>query len=263
MKTIKIYQVDAFTSRVFGGNPAAVCPLDAWLEDDIMLKIAAENNLSETAFFVKVGSIFHIRWFTPTTEVDLCGHATLATAHVLIHHLGFENDQIDFVCKVGSISVSRVDDDLQLNFPVDILRDVDVPTLVSSQFGEISIEAFAGKYDLLVVLEDEDLVVQLDLDLAKIALLKEYRGVIFTAPSQNVDFVSRVFAPQSGINEDPATGSAHCTLTAFWAKRLGKSTLVAKQVSARGGDLTCTLQNDRVLIQGKAVTYLIGEIFFN
>ena len=258
---IPIYIVDAFTKEVFKGNPAAVCPLPKWVPEDIMQKIAFENNLAETAFFVKEENHFYIRWFTPTTEVKLCGHATLATAHVLIEHLGFNEDAITFDCKSGLLKVNKVKGKLQLDFPKGDIKPSKLSFQSEKLFGIKHKEVFNADPDLILVFENENEVLSIKPDLKRIADLP-YRGINVTAPGIDVDFVSRFFAPGSGIDEDPVTGSAHTNLTPLWAKKLNKSYLTAKQVSPRGGDLICELAGERVLISGNAVTYSIGEIIF-
>lgn len=259
---LQIFQADAFTGQQFKGNPAAVVPLETWLPRETMQAIAAENNLAETAFFVKSGDAFDLKWFTPTVEVDLCGHATLATAKILYDFLGYTDDEIRFDTNSGRLTVQRNGDLLTLDFPAD------VPELVSPTFhdeltaalGTEPLEVYTGKTDLLAVLENEAAVAALQPDFRTLARIKA-RGVIVTAPGDAVDFVSRFFGPQSGIDEDPVTGSAHTTLTPFWAKKLGKLQLTARQISPRGGDLWLELLGDRVLISGRAVVYLKGEIF--
>lgn len=257
---MKIYQVDAFTDQIFSGNPAAVIPLDEWLDDDVMQQISEENNLSETAFFVKEpGGNYHIRWFTPKTEVDLCGHATLASAHVLCEHLNFEGEKIIFHSKSGELTVQKKDNIYWMNFPSNPPKPVPVPKLLPEAMGTIPIYTGVNT-DLLVLLQDEETVKTLKPDFRLLERM-DVRGVIATAPGESCDFVSRFFAPAMGINEDPVTGSAHTVLAPFWAKRLGKETLSARQISKRGGDVTCFLKADRVEIGGSAVTYMTGDIF--
>lgn len=258
---IPIYQVDAFSSQVFGGNPAAVCPLESWLPNDLMQKIALENNLAETAFFVQeTDTRFHIRWFTPTVEVDLCGHATLATAHVLFTELGYEHEVIEFFSRSGILTVQKQDDLLELNFPADEIKEVEPLPALNECLGVNILHTYRGKSDYMVVLENETLVLELRPDLRQMATI-EARGIIATAKGSKVDFVSRFFGPQSGIDEDPVTGSAHTTLTPYWAEQLGKTELTAWQISPRKGELWCKLEGDRVKIAGKAVLYLKGQIF--
>jgi PhzF family phenazine biosynthesis protein len=256
-----IYQVDAFTEKVFGGNPAAVIPLEIWLPDETLQQIAMENNLSETAFYVKEGETYLLRWFTPTAEVDLCGHATLATAHVLFQHEGFKGKDITFYSeRSGVLTVSKQGDELILDFPVDDVKEIQLSTDLLDCFIPSAQLAYRGKSDVVLVFEKEEDIRTLQFDLSKIAKIPA-RGVIATAPGQAVDFVSRFFAPQVGVPEDPVTGSAHTSLVPIWAEKLGKTIFTAKQLSARGGTLNCELQGDRVAIGGKAVTYLVGKIF--
>ena len=257
----KLYQVDAFTDKVFSGNPAAVCPLDHWLQDDILQKIAMENNLAETAFYVKQGDLYEIRWFTPTVEVDLCGHATLAAAFVLFN---FENHQGNIVHfyspRSGALTVLKKDSLLTLNFPTDTFQQVELSDEITDSFSITPKLAFRGKTDLLLIFNNEEEIMKIIPKYNKISNLKG-RGVIITAKGDKVDFVSRFFAPQSGINEDPVTGSAHTTLTPYWANQLGKNELTAIQLSERRGYLQCTYLNERVELSGHAKLFLIGEIF--
>lgn len=257
---INLYQVDAFTNKLFGGNPAAVCPLEKWLDDQTMQNIAMENNLSETAFFVENKGKFHIRWFTPNKEVDLCGHATLATAHVIYNHLHHQSDEIHFDSKSGILKVKKHADSLVLDFPADEIQETETPqTLIDVIGGEQPKITFKGVSDYMMVIESE---AQLRALWPDFKLLKEVeaRGLIITAPGDKVDFVSRCFYPAYGIDEDPVTGSAHTTLTPYWAMKLGKNELKARQLSDRGGELICRLKNDRVELVGNAVTYLTGQI---
>ncbi|HET6225272.1 MAG TPA: PhzF family phenazine biosynthesis protein [Bacteroidia bacterium] len=260
---LKIYQVDAFTENIFGGNPAAICPLDNWLPDETLQKIAMENNLAETAYYVKKNNVYEIRWFTPTVEVDLCGHATLASAHVLYQHENYTADQIEFFSpRSGKLTVTKNIDLLTLNFPSDKMEKINVPEELTKGFDQQPSEVWKGKTDYLFVYNNEKQIQNLKPNLPELAKWK-VRGVITTAKGEKSDFVSRFFAPQSGIDEDPVTGSAHTTLTPYWAERLGKKELSAIQLSARKGHLTCKFLNDRVEISGKAKTYLIGEIFLD
>lgn len=260
---LPLYQIDAFTDRVFGGNPAAVVPLASWLPDALLQRIAAENNLSETAFFVPqedAGNHFHLRWFTPTNEIDLCGHATLAAAHVLFHELGNGAPEIRFTSAGGELVVRRDGDLLELDFPARPATPASGDLKVIDALGLHGVRASMLKSrDLLVVLESEADVRALRPDFPALCEM-DYFGVCVTAPGDDVDFVSRFFAPRQGINEDPVTGSAHCTLTPFWAERLGRNELIARQVSARGGDLRCRLDGDRVRIAGESRCYLRGKI---
>jgi PhzF family phenazine biosynthesis protein len=257
----KIYQVDAFSEIVFGGNPAAVIPLKEWLEDEILQKIALENNLSETAFYVEQEGKFLLRWFTPKVEVDLCGHATLAAAHVIFEHEDFRGEIVNFFSpRSGKLNVKKSSKGLTLDFPTDtVARDTLSKDLLDC-FKEKPLEAFRGKTDVVLVFEKEEDIQQLQFDLSKIELIHA-RGVIATAKGENVDFVSRFFGPQVGVPEDPVTGSAHTTLTPIWAEKLAKNKLTAKQLSPRGGELTCELLGERVEITGKAVTYMEGRVF--
>ncbi len=260
--TIPVYQVDAFTTDIFHGNPAAVCPLEQWLPDDIMQKIAAENNLAETAFIVPEGEDYHIRWFTPGVEVALCGHATLATAFVYFNLLGYSREIIRFNSKSGWLEVTKEGDGkLTLDFPAD-------PPSIQTNFPEAVFEGlkikpttvWKGKFDYLVELEDEQSVSALQPDFRIISTIPS-RGLIATAKGDTVDFVSRCFFPQSGIDEDPVTGSAHCLLTSYWNMKSGKSDFKAIQLSSRKGWLDCRLKGDRVLMTGNAVLFLKGEIY--
>ena len=256
----KIYQIDAFTDKVFSGNPAAVCPLNEWLSDEIMQKIAMENNLAETAFFVKTDNQYQIRWFTPTIEVDLCGHATLAAAFVLFNYENYNENIIHFYSpKSGELTVTRKDKLLALNFPADIFRQVELSCEITDCFNIEPKFALKGKTDFLLVFRNEEEIRKIIPNFEKISKL-ESRGVIVTAKGDKVDFVSRFFAPQLGINEDPVTGSAHTTLIPYWAKQLDKSELTAIQLSDRQGFLQCKYLNERVEISGQGKLYLIGEI---
>ena len=257
---IKLYQIDAFADKVFSGNPAAVCILDKFLDKKLMQRIAAENNLAETAFIVKKDNNFEIRWFTPSIEVDLCGHATLASAYVLYEYYNFQFDKIKFYSIAsGILTVKRENDFLTLDFPTDIYKKIDIPKVFIEAFGIEPVEAYKGKTDYLIIFPSQKDIENLkpDLNLIKSA---GGRGVIVSAKGNETDFVSRFFAPQVGINEDPVTGSAHTTLIPVWAKKLNKNILTAKQLSKRQGNLKCKYFGDRVEISGKAVTYLIGEI---
>lgn len=256
---LKIYQIDAFTERLFGGNPAAVVPLEKWLPDSLMQKIAMENNLSETAFFIVSGEKFHIRWFTPATEVNLCGHATLASAHVIFNHLNYNNKEMEFKSRSGILKVKNENGLIVLNFPASYLNEIDIPENMEQAFGLKPEKYFEGTEDNMLVFNDEDEIKNLQPDFSYIKTLGT-RGIIVTAPSEEFDFVSRFFAPQQGIDEDPVTGSAHTMLIPYWSARLGKQHLKAKQISARGGILYCTFLGERVEIGGKAITYFAGNI---
>jgi PhzF family phenazine biosynthesis protein len=256
---LPIYHIDAFTDKLFCGNPAAVVPLSEWLSDETMLHIAAENNLAETAFYVKNDAGFDLRWFTPTIEVDLCGHATLAAAYVIFNIQGEEREQISFFTRSGELNVTRSDDWFTLNFPIDHYQIAVPPPALVESINTNLMEVYKGKTDYLVVLDSEEEVKNLDFDIIVLSTIPA-RGIIVTASGEDVDFVSRFFAPQSGIDEDPVTGSAHTTLIPYWAEKLSKKILTAKQLSKRGGYLKCELADDRVNITGQARLYLQGEI---
>ncbi len=257
---ISIYQVDAFTNERFKGNPAAVCPLDSWLPAAVMQNIAAENNLAETAFIVPAGNEYEIRWFTPTVEVDLCGHATLASAYVLFNELGFSGDQINFIShRSGPLSVTKNGSILALNFPIDTLSELPLKPAFAIGLSQAPRAVFKGKTDYLFVYDSEAEILALQPDFVALKA-HAVRGIIVTAPGETTDFVSRFFGPACGVNEDPVTGSAHTTLVPYWASILGKTELTARQLSQRTGDLTCNLMGDRVEIAGEAVLYLRGEI---
>jgi PhzF family phenazine biosynthesis protein len=254
---IPIFQVDAFSGELFAGNPAAVCPLESWLDDTLMQNIAAENNLSETAFFVPKEDRFELRWFTPAIEVKLCGHATLASAHVLFRHLGYQGNKINFISKSGELIVTRSGDLLSLNFPAAKSSPVDIPPGLSEALGKTPKETH-GAFDLLALFDSQDDILALKPNFDLLSRL-DSRGIIVTAPGKDCDFVSRFFAPRVGVNEDPVTGSAHTILIPFWSRRLGKKKLHARQLSRRGGELFCEDLGERVLISGRAVTYMVGE----
>ncbi len=258
---IPIYQIDAFTEAPFGGNPAAVCPLDSWLADDVLQAIALENNLSETAFFVTQGDHYHLRWFTPALEVELCGHATLATAHLILNRLSPDLPQVTFKTLSGELRVQRAGDGLAMDFPsLAPAAALPPPSGLIAALGAAPRESYPirkvhnAPYWLLVF-ETEAQVAALSPKFAAMGA-----NVIATAPGDTADFVSRFFAPMSGIDEDPVTGSAHCTLAPYWAERLGKSELAARQISARGGDVGCRLAGDRVILTGTCAFYMAGEI---
>ena len=255
-----LFQVDAFADRLFAGNPAAVCPLARWPDEGVLQAIAAENNLSETAFLVGSGSEYQLRWFTPVAEVELCGHATLASAFVLFEHFGVEGE-VGFETRKGRLTVRRGEEGrLQMDFPALPAEPCDPPGRLLEALGGAPTEVRLAD-DYLVCYEVEEEVRGLRPDFSALAGL-EARGVIVTAPGSDCDFVSRFFAPQLGVPEDPVTGSAHCTLTPYWAERLGKARLRARQVSTRGGELWCELLGERVAIAGRAVLYLSGSIRF-
>jgi len=260
---LPIYQIDAFTDSVFAGNPAAVVPLESWLPDATLLSIAAENNLAETAFFVPQGDGYELRWFTPTVEVDLCGHATLASAFAIATILEWGSNRITFTTRMaGVLTVTRDGDLYTLDFPSrPPVPLAEAPAGLVEALGGPQPVAVLKSRDLLVVYEDEATVRALSPDMSVLARVDAFATCV-TAPGRDgVDFVSRFFAPGGGVPEDPVTGSAHCTLVPYWAERLGKTRLEARQVSARGGALACELAGDRVKMGGKAVLYMEGSIF--
>lgn len=259
IKTMKIYQIDAFSIQVFKGNPAAVVPLEDWLSTETMQQIAAENNLAETAFFVKEENHFHIKWFTPTVEIELCGHATLASAFVIYNYLNYDKREIHFTCQVGDLFVTRNEDWITLNFPSIETQPAKAPEILAQAIGTHPLAFYDSKSKYVALLEDEDAVQNCQPDFALITQLE--KSLIITAKGKNVDFVSRFFAPQLGVNEDPVTGSAHCVLIPFWSKKLNKTELTAMQLSQRTGFLKCRYLGDRVEMSGQAVCYLVGEIF--
>jgi PhzF family phenazine biosynthesis protein len=256
---VPLYKVDAFTSRVFAGNPAAVVPLEGWLDDGLLQAIAAENNVSATAYIVGGRGRYQIRWMTPTTEVALCGHATLASAWVVCNELEPGKDSVTFDSKSGPLVVAREGDLLALDFPSGPPEPATaaLPALTEA-LGRAPREAWAAR-DYMAVFDSADDVRDLRPDMARLAALDHF-GVIATAPGQGVDFVSRFFAPSEGIPEDPVCGSAHCTLVPYWARRLGKARLNARQISSRGGELECEDRGERVRIAGRAVKFLEGVI---
>ncbi len=257
---IPIYQIDAFTSAVFSGNPAAVCPLKEWLDDGMLQAIAQENNLSETAFFVPVEDGYHIRWFTPVAEVDLCGHATLASAFVIFNTTSVSGTKVTFSSRSGPLTVSKEGDLLSMDFPSQPPRPCETPADLLEGLGKAPLEVLCSE-DFFVVYSKEREVRQLTPDTARLKSL-DRRGVIVTARGDEADFVSRFFAPKYGIPEDPVTGSAHSALTPYWSAKLGKKDLKARQVSNRGGELFCSDRGKRVLIAGRAVKYMEGKIAF-
>jgi PhzF family phenazine biosynthesis protein len=257
---LPFFQVDAFANRVFGGNPAGVCPLDSWLDYDVMQAIAAENNLAETAFFVAGPDRYHLRWFTPTTEVDLCGHATLASAWVLFEKLGISADEVAFDTRSGVLVVKKDAGLLSMNFPSRPGAPAQAPAALIAGLACGKPAEVLKARDYMVVLDSEDAVRALKPDFSGLAKVDTW-GIIATAPGRDADFVSRFFAPGHGVPEDPVTGSSHCTLVPYWAKRLGKARLTAHQVSARGGELFCEDLGARVSIAGRAALYLEGSIY--
>ncbi len=258
---LQIFQVDAFTSRPFGGNPAAVVPLEAWLPEETMQSIALENNLSETAFFVREGDGYGLRWFTPTFEIDLCGHATLATAYVIFEVLGSFENVLRFQTKSGELTAERIGERLVMDFPSRPPVACDVPPGLLEAIGKEPIEVLRSR-DYFLVYESEQDILDIRPNFSRLAEIPTH-AVVVTAKGESSDFVSRFFAPEAGINEDPVTGSAHCNLIPYWADKLGKTQMFARQLSARGGELFCELAGDRVKIGGNAVTFLKGEIYVN
>jgi len=259
--TIPLYQIDAFAEEVFQGNPAAVCPLREWLADERMQAIAAENNLSETAFFVPGAEPgdYDLRWFTPAAEVDLCGHATLASAYLILSRLAPDLDAVRFSTLSGILEVCRDGDRLAMDFPARPPGVYDPPPGLIEALGAEPEGVLASQRDAMAVYGDEATVRSLAPDIRGLAAIGR-EGVIVTAPGDDCDFVSRFFAPALGVDEDPVTGSTHCTLTPYWAERLGKTELHARQVSARGGNLYCRALGERVRIAGRARLYLEGTL---
>ncbi len=255
---LTMYQVDAFAEQVFSGNPAAVCPLKTWLSDNLMLSIAAENNLAETAFFVEEGSGFRLRWFTPVAEVDLCGHATLAAAYVLFQQLAYKGETIRFDTRSGTLDVKRDGEVYSMDFPATVPVACVPPKALLEGLGR-NPERVLKAFDYIAQFESEEAVRSLKPDFAKLVEL-DLRGVCVTAPGKDCDFVSRFFAPKVGVNEDPVTGSAHCELTPLWSQLLGKTKLHGIQVSRRNGHVHCNLQADRVILSGQAALYMTAQI---
>jgi len=256
---LPLYQVDAFAGRVFAGNPAAVCPLEAWLPEETMQAIAEENNLAETAFFVPRGEDFDIRWFTPVREIDLAGHPTLATAHVICTELAPGREQVRFHTRIGDeLVVARRGDRYEMDFPARPPAPREGLGDVAGALGAEPREVLAAR-DGFAVFASEAEVRALAPDMARVAAI-DVLGIIATAPGEDCDFVSRFFAPGAGVPEDPVTGSAHCTLIPYWAERLGKRKMFARQLSRRGGEIFCEHRGERVGIGGRAVSYLTGQI---
>jgi PhzF family phenazine biosynthesis protein len=255
---LNLYQIDAFAKNIFEGNPAGVCPLDEWLEDNIMQKIANENNLSETAFFVEENNKFHIRWFTPSNEVDMCGHATLASAYIIFEILNYKKDEIIFNSKSGILKVTKDNDKFKMNFPIQEIIKCNMPNNIIKAFETKPIECYKSM-DYILIFENEEDIINAKPNLE---LLKDIdtRGIIITSKSKKYDFINRFFAPKYGIDEDPVTGSAFTQLIPYWNTILNKDIFIAKQVSQRGGEVFCKLQNDRVEISGYAMKYLEGVI---
>jgi len=261
MKTVKIYQVDAFTSERFKGNPAAVCIFNQWPDDTVMQQIAEENNLAETAFIINKEGQYHIRWFTPASEVALCGHATLASAYVLFSFYEKQAENLTFQSlHSGILGVTKSGNRLELDFPADQTKPVSLPDIIAAGLNSTPVEVYKGRTDYLLVYNQQEEIEALQPDFYKLGQ-SGARGIIVTAPGRDVDFVSRFFAPDVGVNEDPVTGSAHTTLTPYWSARLGKKSLTARQLSRRSGSLFCTHKGNRVSIAGEAVLYLTGEIY--
>ncbi|KTC96602.1 PhzF family phenazine biosynthesis protein [Legionella erythra] len=260
MKTLKIYQVDAFASSLFRGNPAAVCPLQAWLPDDILQAIASENNLSETAFFVPAGEGFHLRWFTPNEEIELCGHATLASAHVLFEKMNYKRQTIPFTCLSGELRVERQQEGLVMDFPalpyeeISWQPDYGITGLPKPE------KILKSRFDLMFVYGNEADVALAKPNLDAVAQL-DYRGLILTAPASKTDVYSRCFYPGCDVPEDPVTGSAHCVIAPYWCEQLAKNTITASQGGRRLGELRCEVKGDRVFLSGTCQLYLEGIIY--
>ncbi len=259
----ELYQIDAFTSKTFGGNPACVVPLNDWLPDNVLLKIAQENAVAETAFFITKGDKIHLRWFTPEIEMDLCGHATLATAHALKSILRFPKDEIMFETRSGILVVSAENEKYNMDFPSRMPISSDLPDVIRKSLNIEPIEVYKSR-DYVLVYNSEQEVVNIEVDRQLFDQINlDPGGVIVTAKGDQSDFVSRFFTPQASILEDPVTGSAHCSLIPFWASRLQKDKLKALQISERVGELWCQNKGDRVIISGKAKTYSIGHLWIN
>lgn len=259
--TLKIFQIDAFTDKVFGGNPAAVCPLSDWLSDTVLLNVAKENNLAETAYFIhKSDNVFHLRWFTPEIEIDLCGHATLASAYVILNCLDYNFETVVFETMSGELIVSKIGEFLEMNVPSRPSIKAELPQIIIDSLSKQPSEVYKAR-DYVLVYDSEYDIQNLKVSAS---ILEQINlgpgGIIVTAKGDNSDFVSRFFTPGASVFEDPVTGSAHCTLVPFWASRLDKNELHALQISERKGELICKLLDDRVLIKGKAVKYLEGSI---
>ncbi|WP_346795571.1 PhzF family phenazine biosynthesis protein [Halomonas sp. Bachu 37] len=256
---LDLYQVDAFASKPFEGNPAAVCPLETWLDDALMQAIAAENNLSETAFFVPTETGYHLRWFTPSVEVDLCGHATLATAWVIFNALGETAETLYFETRSGELSVQREGDELVMDFPAKTLKPLAMEAEVAAALGIREIEELLISDDIVAVVSEAKLIESLAPDMQRLKLLPG-RGIAVTAKGSDVDFVSRWFGPKAGVEEDPVTGSAHTSLAPYWAAKLDKTCLIAQQGGQRKGQLTCEVKGERVMIKGQVAPYFKGVI---
>jgi phenazine biosynthesis protein PhzF family len=256
---MKYYVADAFAEELFKGNPAGICLLDQWISDNTMQSIAAENNLAETAFLVKNGEDYELRWFTPECEIDLCGHATLGSAFVLMNTSEKDKGKIVFHSKSGPLTVKRNGEQYIMDFPSRNPVPVDIPENLAAALGAKILGTYRSR-DLLVLLKDEETVRRLAPDFEQLKAFESYFGIVVTAQGTGSDFVSRYFAPNAGIPEDPVTGSSHCTLIPFWSERLNKTELTARQLSKRGGSLYCKDCGERVEIGGKAKLYLTGEI---
>ena len=255
---MRMYQIDAFSDRVFAGNPAAVCPLQAWLPDDVMQAIAGENNLAETAFFAPEGDDYRLRWFTPVAEVDLCGHATLASADVLFRILGYQRAAARFHTRSGVLTIERRDGLYSMDFPAAMPTPCAADPALVASLGVQPVDTLKA-FDHVVVLDSEAAVRRLRPDFNRMSAL-DLRGVVVTAAGDTADYVARCFYPALGINEDPVTGSAHCEAAPYWAARLGKQDLRAEQLSARGGIVWCDVRGDRVILRGRAAHYMTAEI---
>ena len=261
MKSFDLYQIDAFADSVFAGNPACVVPLSEWLPSETMLAIARENGVAETAFFVNTDGHYQLRWFTPEIEMDLCGHATLATAHCIYAHQGYKGAELLFESNSGPLVVKQVDGRYQLDFPARIPVEAELPPIVARSLNIQPRRVFKSR-DYLLVYDSEDLVKHITVDRSVLDQINlDPGGVVVTAEGDNCDFVSRYFTPQASILEDPVTGSSHCSLIPYWANILGRKSMLARQISDRGGTLWCELLDNRVLISGYAKTYLVGRLF--
>ena len=261
INSICIYQVDAFTDKVFSGNYAAVCILNTWLEDTVLLNIAKENNLAETAFIIKKNDSYLIRWFTPEIEMDLCGHATLASAYIIFNELSYDKDQIVFDSQSGQLKAFKKDGLIYLDFPVRVAKKQVLPKIIGEALGKSPVEVYKSRDYLLIYKTEEDIINLMPNQKLLDQINLDPGGIIVSAPGSKVDFVSRFFTPQAAIFEDPVTGSAHCSLIPYWAARLKKKKMSAAQLSSRKGALNCELNDDRVFIGGHCVTYLKGEIY--
>ncbi len=258
---LKIYQLDAFANKQFEGNPAAVCPLDQWIDDTLMQKIAAENNLSETAFFVENNGIFHIRWFTPNREVSLCGHATLASAYVIFTYLDYKHPRIEFICQSGKLFVSKHNHLLSMDFPSEPHTPCMIPNELAQAFDSRPVSCFFNQ-DYFLIFSSEEQILNAQPDMTLLSTI-DCRGICISAPSHEYDFVSRFFAPRFGINEDPVTGSSFTALAPYWSEQLNKTSLHARQVSARGGDVQLQCSGKRVTISGTVKHYMTGTLFID